>query len=53
MKKLVIVAVVVALGAAFVWNNNTALSTVCSSVSAVQNQFPVECTKARAASLFN
>ncbi|WP_261815407.1 hypothetical protein [Vibrio gallicus] len=52
MNKLVI-AVIVVLGAVFIWNNNTAMSAVCSSASVVQNQFPMHCTKARAASLFN
>ncbi|GEA59836.1 hypothetical protein [Vibrio comitans] len=52
MKKLIIIAAVIIVGGLFIWNNNTALAKVCSSIDAVQNQFPADCTKARALSVF-
>lgn len=51
MNKLVIAIVLLAGGAFFIWNNDAALAKVCAKVDMVQNQFPVECTKARAFSL--
>ncbi|WP_197485303.1 MULTISPECIES: hypothetical protein [unclassified Vibrio] len=52
MKKPIVIAAVIVLAGFFIWNNNTALAKVCSSVSAVQHQFPVKCSKARALSVF-
>ncbi|CAM2829958.1 hypothetical protein VIRA109638_02305 [Vibrio rarus] len=52
MKKPLLIAVVIVLAGIFIWNNNSALAQVCSSVSAVQHQFPVKCSKARALNVF-
>ncbi|CAM3945692.1 MULTISPECIES: hypothetical protein [Vibrio] len=52
MKKPLVIVAVIAIAWLFIWNNNTAFSKVCSSVSAVQHQFPSKCMKASALSVF-
>jgi hypothetical protein len=52
MKILLIGAIVVAATLLLVINNDAALAMVCSNIDYIQNQYPLECSKARVISAF-
>ncbi|MBM7038431.1 hypothetical protein [Vibrio ulleungensis] len=52
MKIVLTVLVIVAVLVLIVLNNDNALAMVCSTFDVVQEQYPVECSKARVISAF-